>query len=141
MSGGESLPGLRATVSRGFYPLRPYIGIQMPLSLAFSFLGVTIIPVNAVIGAEYMMPIGRLHIAPYAGVGLTYAHLTAIWRSYESDYLSHIGLQAGGRVGYLLSRDMRLFVDAGLDYWLALDNLLFNDYGGVTIGAGISFKL
>ena len=140
MSGGESLPGLRATVSRGFYPLRPYIGIQMPLGLAFNFLTVTVIPVNAIFGAEFMLPMGRLHVAPYAGVGFTYAHLTEAISGYENDYLSHFGFQAGGRFGYLLSRDMRVFVDAGLDYWLSL-GWPFNDYGGVTIGAGISFKL
>jgi hypothetical protein len=81
-----------------------------------------------------------LHVAPYAGVGFTYAHLTEAISGYENDYLSHFGFQAGGRFGYLLSRDMRVFVDAGLDYWLSL-GWPFNDYGGVTIGAGISFKL
>lgn len=140
-SGGESLPGLRMTASRGYFPLRPYVGIQMPVGLAFSFLGVTIIPINAIFGAEYMMPMGRIDIAPYAGVGLTYVHLTAPWGSYDTDYLSHLGFQAGGRVGYLINRNMRLFVDAGFDYWLALNGSLFDNYGGVTIGAGVTFKL
>lgn len=139
-SGAESLPGLRITVSRGFFPLRPYVGIQAPLNLKFNVLTVTVIPLNVVLGAEFMLPLGRLHIAPYAGLGLTYAHLTEAITGYENDYLSHAGFQAGGRLGYLLSRDMRLFVDAGFDYWMSLSSY-FSDYGGVTFGAGVSFKL
>ncbi len=139
-SGGESLPGLRMTATRGYYPLRPFIGIQMPLSLAFNFLSVTVIPVNMIFGAEFMMPMGRLNISPYAGVGLTYAHLVESIFGYENDYLSHLGFQAGGRVGYLINRNTRLFVDVGLDYWLSL-GWPFDDYGGLTVGAGITFKL
>jgi hypothetical protein len=140
-SEGETLPGLRMTASRGFFPLRPYIGIQMPLSGAISIFTVTIIPVNAIFGAEYMIPIGRLHLAPYAGAGLTYLHLVEAVTGYENNFLSHLGFQAGGRVGYLINRNTRLFVDVGLDYWRALDTALFNDYGGLTVGAGVSFKL
>jgi hypothetical protein len=29
----------------------------------------------------------------------------------------------------------------GADYWLPLDHIHFKEYGGLTIGAGISFKL
>ncbi|GAB6276557.1 MAG: hypothetical protein SAMD01599839_10970 [Rectinema sp.] len=139
-SGTEILPGFRATASRGYFPLRPYIGVQMPVSLAFNVLTVTVIPVNAIFGAEFMMPMGRLHVAPYAGAGFTYAHLTEALSGYETDYLSHIGFQAGGRVGYLINRNMRLFADAGIDYWLSL-GWPFSDYGGLTLGAGVSFKL
>lgn len=139
-SGGETLPGFRATMSRGYYPIRPYVGIQMPVSLAFNFLSVTVIPVNAVFGAEFMMPMGRIHVAPYAGAGISYAHLIESLSGYESDYLSHIGFQAGARAGYLINRNTRVFIDAGLDYWLSL-GWPFNDYGGITIGAGVTFKL
>jgi len=36
-SGDESLPGLRMTASRGYFPLRPYIGMQVPVNYAFGF--------------------------------------------------------------------------------------------------------
>ncbi len=141
-SGGESLPGLRMTASRGYFPLRPYFGMQVPVSYAFGFLSVTVIPINAIVGAEYMIPIGRLHIAPYAGFGITYIYLSEAIGGYtNTNYLSHFGFQAGGRVGYLISRNTRLFVDVGFDYWKGLDTSLFPDYGGLTLGAGISFKL
>lgn len=139
-SGGESLPGLRMTATRGFYPLRPYVGLQIPLGLAFNFLSVTVIPVNVIIGGEFVLTMGKLHLSPYAGAGLTYAHLAEALSGYETDYLSHLGAQAGMRVAYLLSRDMRAFVDAGIDYWMSL-GWPFDTYGGVTVGAGISFKL
>ena len=141
-SGGEALPGFRVTASRGFYPLRPYMAAQIPVSYAFGFLSVTVIPVNAIVGAEYMIPIGRLHLAPYAGLGITYIYLSEAVTGYtNTNYLSHLGFQAGGRVGYLINRNTRLFVDVGYDYWKALDTGLFSDYGGLTVGAGVSFKL
>ncbi|MEN6499179.1 MAG: hypothetical protein ABFC65_01425 [Rectinema sp.] len=141
-SGGESLPGLRMTASRGYFPLRPYFGMQVPVNYAFGFLSVTAIPINTIVGAEYMIPIGRLHIAPYAGFGITYIYLSEAIGGYtNTNYLSHFGFQAGGRVGYLVTRNTRLFVDVGFDYWKALDTSLFSDYGGLTLGAGISFKL
>jgi hypothetical protein len=140
-SGGQMLPGFRMTASRGFYPLRPFVGIQIPLGNAIITTVVDIVPVNAILGAEYMIPIGRLHIAPYAGVGLTYVHIAVPPFGYESDSLTHLGAQAGGRIGYLVSRDIRLYVDVGADYWLPLDHIHFKEYGGLTIGAGISFKL
>ncbi len=139
-SGGEILPGLRMTGTRGFYPLRPYLGIQMPLGLAFNFLTVTVLPVNAVIGGEFVLSMGRLHLAPYVGAGFTYAHLVEALSGYENDYLSHVGAQAGMRAAYLLNRNMRAFVDAGIDYWMSL-GWPFDNYGGVTVGAGVSFKL
>jgi len=140
-SGGQMLPGFRMTASRGFYPVRPFMGIQIPVGDAIVTTVVDIVPVNVIFGAEYMIPIGRLHIAPYAGVGLTYVHISVPPVGYESDSLTHVGFQAGGRVGYLVSRNTRLFVDVGFDYWKALDTSLFSDYGGLTLGAGISFKL
>jgi hypothetical protein len=139
-SGGESLPGLRMTATRGFYPLRPYVGLQIPLGGAFNILSVTVIPVNVVLGGELVLTMGRLHLAPYAGAGFTYAHLTEALSGFETDYLSHLGAQAGMRAAYLLSRNMRAFVDAGIDYWMTL-GWPFDDYGGVTVGAGVSFKL
>ncbi|HNZ93193.1 MAG TPA: hypothetical protein PK105_07800 [Rectinema sp.] len=142
MSGKEMLPGLRATIARGFFPFRPYVGIQMPIDLAFNFFSVTAIPVNVAIGGEYMIPLGRLHVAPYVGAGITYLYITEAITGYtNTNYLSHYGFQAGARIGYLINRNMRVFLDAGYDYWASLDSGLFPNYGGLTIGAGVTFKL
>ncbi|HRU03448.1 MAG TPA: hypothetical protein P5030_04995, partial [Rectinema sp.] len=142
MSGTEMLPGLRVTGARGFFPLRPYVGIQMPIDLAFNILGVTVIPINVAVGGEYMIPLGRLHVAPYAGAGITYLYITEAITGYtNTSYLSHYGFQAGARIGYLINRNMRVFLDAGYDYWIDLSSGLFPNYGGITIGAGVTFKL
>lgn len=114
----------------------------MPIDLAFNLLSVTVIPINVAIGGEYMIPLGRLHVAPYAGAGITYLYITEASTSYtNTSYLSHYGFQAGARIGYLINRNMRVFLDAGYDYWIDLSSGLFPNYGGLTIGAGVTFKL
>lgn len=141
------VPGLRMTASRGFYGFRPLASVQIPVSLMSNYLTwygsyVQIIPVNVLVGGEYAMNMGRLSVAPNASAGLSYYHVTSTFISTDTDFLSHIGAQAGGRVSYLFNRNMRAFVDLGIEYWLAMTNLFGNEsYGGAMFGAGVTFKL
>lgn len=140
--GGLFVPGLRMTASRGFYGFRPLASIQIPVSLMSSFLIVEIIPVNVLIGGEFALNMGRLSVAPNASAGLSYYHVTTIGINTDTDFLSHIGAQAGGRISYLFNRNTRAFVDLGIEYWLAMTNLFGNEsYGGAMFGAGVTFKL
>lgn len=140
--GGLFVPGLRMTASRGFYGFRPLASIQIPVSLMSSFLIVEIIPVNVLIGGEFALNMGRLSVAPNASAGLSYYHVTTIGINTDTDFLSHIGAQAGGRISYLFNRNTRAFVDLGIEYWLAMTNLFGNEsYGGAIFGAGVTFKL
>jgi hypothetical protein len=145
--GDVFVPGLRATASRGFYGFRPLASVQIPVSLMSSYLTwlgyyIDIIPVNVLIGGEYAMNMGRLSVAPNASVGLSYYHVTTAISSTDTDFLSHIGAQAGGRVSYLFNRNMRAFVDLGIEYWLAMTDFFGNEsYGGAMFGAGATFKL
>lgn len=142
-TGGSTLvPGIRGTMSRGFYGLRPYASVQIPLSMIGILSFVQIIPVNAIIGAEYRIPVGRLGIAPYAGVGVSYFHLTTPWGGYDSDFISHVGFQACVRVDALISRDIRVFVDFGLESWLnTTGSSWYPGYGGAGISVGATYKL
>ena len=130
------------TASRGFYGFRPLASIQIPVSLMSSFLIVEIIPVNVLIGGEFALNMGRLSVAPNASAGLSYYHVTTIGINTDTDFLSHIGAQAGGRISYLFNQNTRAFVDLGIEYWLAMTNLFGNEsYGGAMFGAGVTFKL
>lgn len=136
------LPGVRATFSRGFYDFRPYAAVQVPPNQIMSVLTAFFIPINGIVGAEYNLMLGRLTFTPSAGLGASYVHFTEAISdtSTDTDYLSHIGAQAYARLSYLVNRDMRIFVEAGLEGWLAMDTI-FDSYSGIGVGAGLSFKL
>jgi hypothetical protein len=139
--GSESkafLPGFRAVASRGFYGFRPYLGVQIPLGQMWSFF---VIPVTAIFGGEQNLSLGRLSLTPYGGVGFSYVYYMDVsGTSTETNYFPHIGGQAYLRASYLITRDMKIFAEAGGDYWIAISSL-FQNYGGLGFGAGLAFKL
>jgi hypothetical protein len=145
IQGEESaaVPGLRFVPSRGFYGFRPYIGLQVPLGQIWSFLGIeTFIPVNAIIGGEYEMHLGRLSITPYGGAGISYLYFADGLNgdSTDTNVFTHAGAQAYVNASFLVTRDLKIYADAGFEYWIAINNF-FNNYGGLSFGAGVSYKL
>ena len=142
--GTQVLPGLRVTASRGFYALRPFAAAQIPLGLISSFYTVSIFPVNVLVGFEYVVNAGRLSVAPSAAAGLSYYHVTSGTINTDTDVLSHIGFQLGGRLAYLFGRNARIFLDFGLEGWSSLSRLyILRDpsYGGLMMGVGLTLKL
>ncbi len=137
------LPGLKATLSRGFYGFRPYGAVQIPVSEVSTYFGFfSVIPVNFIAGGELNLYMGRLTLTPYGGVGASYARvLTPVNSKDKTDWLSHIGGQAYVRASFLFTRDLSVFAEAGADYWLSMDSFFFNNYGGLGFGAGASYKL
>ena len=141
-SAGSLLPGLRATASRGFYAFRPFVAAQIPVGLISSFLIVEIFPVNVLMGAEYLINLGRLSFAPSAAFGISYFSVTSPWVTTDTEFLSHVGIQAALRLAYLLGRNSRIFADLGYESWIAITDLFGNrSYSGLMIGGGITFKL
>ncbi len=146
-SAGSIVPGLRATLSRGFYSFRPFVAAQIPVALmqdflVFELIPLEIIPVNALIGGEYVINVGRLSVAPSAAFGASYFSVTTPISSTDTDFLSHVGIQAAVRVAYLLGRNSRVFADLGYESWIAITDLFGNQsYSGTMIGAGFTFKL
>lgn len=142
--GSNILLGLRMPLSRGFFDVRPYAAIQVPVNGIRSILSFVFVPVNVLLGAEYNLYLGRLAVTPYAGIGTSFVYITEAFSgsTYDtSDMLfPHIGGQAYLNVSYLFNRNTKLFVEAGFEYWLALTSL-YSNYGGVSFGGGVSWKL
>ncbi|NLJ46229.1 MAG: hypothetical protein GX430_06685 [Treponema sp.] len=142
--GTNIIVGLRMPLSRGFFDVRPYAAVQMPVNGIRTILSFVFIPVNVLVGAEYNLYMGRLAITPYAGIGTSFIYITEALSgsTYDtSDMLfPHFGVQAYLNMSYLFNRNTKLFAEAGFEYWLALTQL-YSNYGGVSFGGGVSFKL
>ena len=141
-----ALIGLKQSVSRGFYGVRPVFGLEVPL-IANLLAG---IPLNLYGGVEYMMYLGRLSVAPMAAAGIGGAYLWyADVPKDEKFALTYVGGQVGLTVSYLFSKKFRLALDAGYLLWFSLvptkyffeAEYLFPDYDGLFVGAGLTIKL
>jgi len=143
--GANIIGGIRIPLSRGFYDLRPFASVQVPFNGVKEVFTVFLFPVDVLVGAEYRANLGRLSATPYVAAGASYLYLTEAISGYSRDtsgsVFPHVGGQAYLNLSYLASRDMRLFVDLGAEYWLSLADWLYSNYGGLSVGAGISFKL
>lgn len=136
------LPGVRAVVSRGFYDVRPYVAAQIPVGQVISVFTALFVPVNVTAGAEYDLGFGRLTLTAYAGIGASYVHFfeAISSTSTDTDFFSHVGAQAWGKVSWLFTRDLRVFVEGGVEGWLPVSPF-FSGYGGLGFGAGADLKL
>jgi hypothetical protein len=54
--------------------------------------------------------------------------------------MTHVGFKAHANITYLMTRDIKLSMDAGLNYWFPIDELSTAYYGPI-FGAGMCFKL
>jgi hypothetical protein len=139
---GVLAAGLKVAVSRGFYDVRPIVGIQLNFDPALW------LPVIAYAGVEYNMYLRRLALTGTAALaGASNAIVRILEENLsESDdpWFTHYGIKLNAGASYLISRDMRIFANVGLDYLLGLANSLggpFQSYGGYGIAAGVAFKL
>jgi hypothetical protein len=147
-----SLIGIKATVTLGFFSFRPLIGIELPLFDVYgigSFIFAVGVPMNAYIGADFPIYMGRLQITPTITlkVGGIYFY-TAPDPGNNGDtqqfFATHIGGTAYANISYLVTRDMKLYVDLGYTYMASgLSTILTSvmSYNGPTIGIGIDGKI
>jgi hypothetical protein len=137
--------GVKGSMSRGFWGVRPIFGLEVPL-IANILAG---IPLNLYGGVEYMLYVGRLSIAPMAAAGFGGAYL---WYADVPDderfVFTYVGGKAGATVAYQFTNKMRVAVDVGYMLWYSLaptkvfeSDYLFPDYDGVYFGAGLTIKL
>ena len=144
ITGAQSavLPGVRMVVSRGFYGFRPYVGVQIPVAQIWNFGTIFAVPVSAILGGEFNMHLGRLTVTPYGGVGITYLYVSEAITGYNSQtsFLSHVGFQGYVNLSYLITRDVSIYAEGGVDYWLKTTPY-FDSYGGPGFGGGLSIKL
>ncbi|HOX48601.1 MAG TPA: hypothetical protein P5165_04800 [Spirochaetia bacterium] len=143
--GANTMIGFRMPLSRGFYDWRPFATVQVPVNGVRTFLSAFIVPVNAIVGAEYNLYLGRLALTPYGGVGASYIYVseafTGVSRDTSDTYIPHIGFQGYLSASYLINRDMKVYGEVGYEYWLSLASWLYSSYGGLSVGGGVSFKL
>jgi hypothetical protein len=144
-TGSNVIAGLRIPLSRGFYGVRPFGEVQIPLNGIRQYLSISIVPIDVLFGAEYRLNLGRLSLTPYGAVGGSYIYVSEAFSGTSGDtkdtYIPHIGAQGYLNAAYLITRDMRIFADVGGEYWLSLATGLYTNYGGIGFGAGVSFKL
>jgi hypothetical protein len=136
------LLGARVELSRGFYNVKPYAAVQLLMDTALW------LPVNAFIGGQYTMYLGRLEAGGRAGIGGGSNFILRLLEEEFSDsddpWFSHYGISAGGYVSILINRNIKVFAEAQLDYLLGIANSLgvnaFSNYGSVQVGLGVTLK-
>ncbi|TVR05995.1 MAG: hypothetical protein EA403_01250 [Spirochaetaceae bacterium] len=142
---GTFVMGLKAVPSRGFFNFRPLVGIEIPFT--DTVLGL-LFPLNVYLGGEFNQYFGRLKLTPSFGFGIG-GGIPFNQSVFGDDYFaSHFGGSARLTVNMLINRDTMLFVEGGFARWVGFyDGLVppeitrfFDGYGGILLGAGITFK-
>ncbi len=131
------LAGLRVAVARGFYALRPFVSVDLPLHLLGSAAWDSVVgglPVNLSLGGEYNVYLGRLQFVPSASLGLGGSIPLREGGTFQ---FTHLGGAAGLAVTYLFSRDWKAVVEAGYTGW---GSNRLPTYEGIYAGAGVCGK-
>lgn len=138
--------GLRGTASRGFYRFRPLAGVEIPFTS--TLLGL-LFPMNVYIGGDANMYLGRIKVNPSITAGLG-GGVPIVDDIFSQDfYLSHVGGTAKIGLSYLINRDTMVNVQLGYARWIGLYDRFFDSavvrrffdgYGGILVGAGVTFK-
>ncbi len=143
--GNTFMLGIRMPLSRGFFDVRPYAAIEVPVNGIRSVFTAFMVPINVLLGAEYNLYLGRLAVTPYAGIGASYIYFTEVITGTEGDtsenFFPHLGFQANLSMSYLATRNIKVFGEVGFEYWFSLARWLYTSYGGLSLGGGVSFKL
>ncbi|MFO7850204.1 MAG: hypothetical protein R6V67_09615 [Spirochaetia bacterium] len=126
--------GVRAAVTRGFYSLRPVVGLEFPRRLnsssesgdfPFRFYG----------GSELLWHFRRLRIIPSAAVGIG-ARFPESGEKFLS--ASSYGGVCGIAFSYLIFRDIHLNVELGGAAWKSIKNDIPDEIG---LFAGLGFGI
>ncbi len=129
--------GLRQVLTRGFYDLRPAVELEFPLIAAVISHS---IPLNAALGGEYVLHLGRLELIPRisGGVGFNVDFPSGENPRFQ---VSRFGGSAGVAATWMVTRDIKLAGEAGYTYWYSLNQTAFGPtYGGVFAEAAVSFR-
>ncbi len=128
--------GVRQSTSRGFYNFRPFVGLEIPFSISgdVELSGFT---ANIFAGGELNWYLRRLQFVPAVALGIG----GNVPKSDEEDFsISHVGGFAELTISFLISRDFRVFVDAGYSAWFGAGDSTNDTYAGITAGAGMTYK-
>jgi hypothetical protein len=146
--------GLRGTLALGVYKWRPFAGVEIPFSLSgddqsqvvTTVMWLLGIPFTAYVGMEYTMYLGRLQISPAAALGLSGLYFYEPPSEDRPLAPTHIGGKAYLSLSYLVTRDMKIAVDAGYAFWGSIlpdiiNSYTINSYNGAILGASVILKI
>jgi hypothetical protein len=146
-NGGALVLGAKAVATRYFYRVRPMVGVQM------SFDTDLWLPVAAYFGGEFNLFLGRFSLYGSAAIGgasnvvfkyVEEALEEATDSADDDSFVSHYGFLANAGLSVLISRDVKIFAEVGIEYWASVLNDVggpFANYGGTGITVGAAFKL
>jgi hypothetical protein len=121
--------GVRVTLAKAVYTVRPFLATEFviyPFSTYQSWF-----PVRPFLGLELRFRIGRFELAALPMIGVE--EWFSLSPGLSSTFMG-FGLRGIVQAGLLVSRDIRVFLEAGYEYW-------FGNRQGYLAGGGISFKL
>jgi hypothetical protein len=142
-SSPKILVGAKAIMTRGFYGLRPLVGVQMLLN-AEQWL-----PLSAYVGADYNIYLRRVQLSFFGAIGGTtniiFQYINDKLNNSDNNFFSHYGVKGGVDLTYLMTRDIKIGASAGFEYWIPILPLptvpQFQGYGGTQLGASVTVKL
>ena len=148
-----SLFGFAAVATKGFYDIRPLVGMEFPLPFApedslLPAMWVFGFPFNLYVGGEYNIYIRRLQVRPHVGFG--FGMIVPWLLDTDEPIFTHLGGFAGAQFSFLVSRDYAVSADVGYKLWYGIYDALLTtlditrnktSYGGVRLAVGISRKL
>lgn len=144
---GALVLGAKAILSRPFYSLRPFVGAQI------SFDSDLWLPVGVYGGGEFNLFWRRLSLYGSGAIGgasnVVFKYIEGAIEEVtdtadDETFFSHFGLLGSAGVSLLISRDVKIFAEAGVEYWIGiLDDVggPFSSYGGTSVSVGAAFKL
>jgi hypothetical protein len=124
--------GIRQYIRRGFYSVRPLLGLEVPLQLGGNSVIPFGYPLNVYLGGELNWYLGRFQFVPMAAVGIGIAMYPPSGAVFG---FTHAGFLVIQSINILLGNSVRLFVEGGYSYWFGLSAL--GNYGGPVIGLGV----
>lgn len=134
--------GARGIASRGFYDVRPFGGVQVTADLDLW------LPIAAYLGVEYDVYMRRLSLYAQGAVGgatnIIFKWIDDTFSNDDDQFFSHYGLKAGVGASYLITRDLKLYAEAGGEYWFGILSSLggpWSSYGGASVGLGAVIKM
>ena len=144
---GALVLGAKAVAARYFYSLRPFVGAQINFDTDLW------LPIGMYAGGEFNLFLGRLSLYGSGAIGgasnIVFKNVEALVEKAtgtedDNTFFSHYGVLAGAGLSILIGRDVKIFAEVGVEYWIGiLDNLggPFSSYGGTSVTAGAALKL
>ncbi|NNM53325.1 MAG: hypothetical protein HKM05_01200 [Spirochaetales bacterium] len=139
--------GVKGVLSRGFWLVKPMVGVEVPLILDIT--NVFWVPFYAYAGVEfYPFRLGRFELATSAALAMGGAYIMVDTSNFlgsnaQPYYLTHLGVRADAKAQFLFSRDAKLAASVGVAAYAGLLDAFVDKSSffksSAQISAGLSF--